>query len=246
MEGALRPFIDARPDETLGVLGQWAWDDNYHVRRLVSESTRPRLPWAPRMALDPAASLPLLDVLHSDPTRYVTRSVANHLNDIAKTAPQIVVETLSRWREEARQEQGELEWITRHALRTLIKQGDPRAMAMLGFSPDPAVAAATTSVTGWVRPGSALLFTVTLTARRNEKLLIDYVIDFVKKSGGTGPKVFKLRQLELLAGGAARLEKRHVLRADASTYSLYPGRHRLTVMANGTAVASTHFEVTSI
>jgi hypothetical protein len=89
MEGSIRPFIEMRPEETLQQFETWARDPNYHVRRLVSESTRPRLPWAPRINLDPGAPMPLLDILHADGTRYVTRSVANHLK---RGCPRVHVE----------------------------------------------------------------------------------------------------------------------------------------------------------
>ena len=139
MEGSIRPFIEMRPQETLKRFGVWALDSNYHVRRLVSESTRPRLPWAPRITLDPADPIPLLDILHADPTRYVTRSVANHLNDISKIQPDLVLESLSKWRTVHRQEPAELAWIESHALRTLVKQGHPESLSFLGFPPQPPV-----------------------------------------------------------------------------------------------------------
>jgi 3-methyladenine DNA glycosylase AlkC len=96
MEGPVRPFINERPEETMALFARWAEDENYHVRRLVSESTRPRLPWSPRIDLDVRAPLPLLDKLHSDPTRYVTRSVSNHLNDVSKIDPGLALETVER------------------------------------------------------------------------------------------------------------------------------------------------------
>ncbi|MEP5031800.1 MAG: DNA alkylation repair protein, partial [Marinomonas sp.] len=123
VEFYIRPFLIRWPAETLAALADWAQDDNYHVRRLVSEGTRPRLPWAKNVDLTPEQSLPLLDALHADPTRYVTRSVSNHLNDLSKTVPDAVLSRLAQWRAEGKQKPSELAWMTRHALRTLIKQG---------------------------------------------------------------------------------------------------------------------------
>jgi len=97
MEFYIRPFINRWPKETMARLQAWTQDENYHVRRLVSEGTRPKLPWAKGIKLAPQHTLPLLDVLHSDPTRYVTRSVANHLNDISKTDPDAVLKHLGLW-----------------------------------------------------------------------------------------------------------------------------------------------------
>jgi len=244
MEGSVRPFINQRPEETLRLFEAWARDDNYHVRRLVSESTRPTLPWAPRIELDIRAPLPLLDTLYADSTRYVTRSVANHLNDIAKIEPGLVVETLQRWREQGVQRPAELEWMTRHALRTLIKRGDSKAMLLLGYSPEPQVEIGRLTLADpVVRGGESLEFSTTIRANADENLIVDYVIDFVKKNGSISPKVFKLKRLSVSAGGTARLSKRHPLRTDATTYSLYPGTHRLTVVVNGKPMATAEFEV---
>jgi len=243
MEGSIRPFIDLRPEETLSLFDTWARDDNYHVRRLVSESTRPRLPWAPRITLSVEAPIPLLDILHSDRTRYVTRSVANHLNDISKIKPGLVFDSLQRWRGARRQDPTELSWMERHALRTLVKAGDATAMGFMGFSPQPEVETDLTLHTTEVTPGNVLSFSVEMTAKRDEELMVDYAIDFVKKNGSRSSKVFKLRRLSLPAGESATLAKRHLLRNDATTYTLYPGGHRLTVMVNGTAMATSEFEI---
>jgi len=99
MEGYIRPFLAEYPDETLSTLTTWADDPNYHVRRLVSEGTRPMLPWAPRIPIDVELPIPMLDKLHADPTRYVTRSVANHLNDISKINSALAISTLERWKQ---------------------------------------------------------------------------------------------------------------------------------------------------
>lgn len=245
MEGSVRPFINERPEETLGIFEEWARDDSYHVRRLVSESTRPLLPWAPRIDLDMRAPLPLLTILHADPTRYVTRSVANHLNDISKIEPDLVVETLTDWRALGSQRPAELEWMNQHALRTLVKRGHAGAMSHLGYSAEPQVEAGPLELaTPVVTAGEALEFSVSLTAVGAEKLMVDYAIDFVKKNGSRKPKVFKLKRMALGVGETITLQKRHFLRANATTYTLHPGTHGLTVMANGSPIAETEFDVT--
>lgn len=244
MEGSIRPFIAHRPEETLALFAGWARDPHYHVRRLVSESTRPLLPWAPRIEIDIRAPLPLLDVLHADPTRFVTRSVANHLNDIAKIEPALVVTTLGRWHESSSQDPAELDWITRHALRTLVKRGDPGALTLLGYSPEPHVDVAEIAVlTPEVLAGDGLRFSFSVTARRSEKLVVDYVIEFARKNGRRSPKVFKLKRLDLGPGEKVTLEKRHPLRRDATTYRLHPGAHGLFIVVNGRPMGRAEFEV---
>ena len=241
MEGPIRAFIDARPKEMLEIYETWVRDDNYHVRRLVSESTRPLLPWAPRISLAVSDPLPLLDLLHADRTRYVTRSVANHLNDVSKIDSSLVIERLTRWRAQDQQSPKELSWMTRHALRTLVKSGHAEALQLLGFAPNPQVEASLVVHTPVVHPGETLEFDVELRAGADEPLLVDYQIHFVKNGGKTRPRVFKLKQLKMKSGETRRITKRHPLRANATTYTLYPGIHELTVVANGTAVATDSF-----
>ncbi|MGF1618246.1 MAG: hypothetical protein ACFCU2_10665 [Acidimicrobiia bacterium] len=245
MEGPIRPFIDAYPHRTLAVLREWAGDESYHVRRLVSEGTRPLLPWAPRIRLVAPETVPLLDLLHADPTRYVTRSVANHLNDIAKTDPGLVVDTLRRWRAGGLQDELELDWMARHALRTLIKRGDRAALELLGFSADPAVSVGPIIVVpaGPVRIGDPLRFEFEITAHGEEKLVVDYIIDFVKKDGAAGPRVFKLKSIDMRAGETRLLSKSHRMPASSTTFTLYPGTHRLTVQVNGRQASATEFEL---
>ncbi|HKY48776.1 MAG TPA: hypothetical protein VJQ79_12425 [Acidimicrobiia bacterium] len=243
MEGPVRLFIEAEPERTLDRFATWARDDHYHVRRLVSESTRPALPWAPRISLAIAAPLPLLDMLHADTTRYVTRSVANHLNDISKADPRLVIETLQKWRGLGIQKPSELDWMSRHALRTLVRRGSPDAMQVLGYSIEPEVGADIIEITPNLTAGDALEFVVSVSARADEQLIVDYVIGFVKKNGSINSKTFRLGRIDLPAGGTRILRKRHPLRSDATTYKLYPGRHTLTIVANGTVLARTEFDL---
>ena len=48
-EYSIRAFLEKHPEATLARLREWTRDPSPHVRRLVSEGTRPRLPWAPRL-----------------------------------------------------------------------------------------------------------------------------------------------------------------------------------------------------
>jgi 3-methyladenine DNA glycosylase AlkC/plastocyanin len=243
MEDAVRAFLRHDPDGTLAVLERWVDDDNYHVRRLVSEGTRPRLPWSGRVSLPPDRVMGLLDRLHADNTRYVTRSVANHLNDVAKDDPDRVLDTLSRWRAAARQRPDELAWLTRHALRTLIKAGHRDTLTFLGYRPDPPVAVSLELTTPTVTIGEALRFEVTVEATAPAPLIVDYVIDFRKANGATAPKTFKLKTVELAAGQTVTWAKTHRLRGDATTYRLHPGDHRITVQVNGNAGPTAPFQL---
>lgn len=138
-EFAVRPYLVRYPEKTLDWLKQHLNDPNQHVRRWISEGTRPRLPWGmqlPAFIKDPSPTLALLERLKDDPSPYVRKSVANHLNDITKDNPQRVLETVDRWMQDASPER---RWVINHALRTLVKKGDARALALLGFAQTSAV-----------------------------------------------------------------------------------------------------------
>ena len=232
-EDAVRYFLNGFPAETLEFLRDCARDDHYHVRRLASESTRPLLPWAQRLTIDHRAPLSILDMLFADGTRYVTRSVANHLNDVSKLEPELVIETLKRWRASKQQAPAEMQYITKHALRTLIKRGHVQALELIGFEPeaDITVVSLMTS-TPHVRVGESFRFSLTLRADRRANLLVDYVMTFAGDGRSTRQKVFKLKEVELDAGQSVTLTKAHPMRL-MTTRRLYAGEHRLAVQVNG-------------
>ena len=244
MEFYIRAFLNRWPDETLAELAPWARDGNYHVRRLVSEGTRPRLPWAQNVGLSPEQTLPLLDVLHADSARFVTRSVANHLNDLSKIVPDQVLARLARWQAEGRQTPKELDWMSRHALRTLVKQGHAGAMAALGYCADAEVTARIALKERQVPIGAALLFDVILEAEQDTPVLVDYRIGFARPSGKTAEKVFKLKIAEVRGGKSLKLSKSHKLKGGASTFTLHSGAHSVIVQVNGRDVAHAAFDLT--
>ncbi len=243
MEFYIRPFLNRWPAETLTRLALWAEDENYHVRRLVSEGTRPKLPWAGKVTIDPMVPLPLLDTLHADPTRYVVRSVANHLNDIAKIDPDAVVSRLKTWREAGRQAPNELEWLTRHALRTLVKTGDPQALRLLGYRDDIEVKAHIVIKPGPVRIGEILEFTANVETQEPANLLVDYVLHFHRPGRRAGRKVFKLKQGRSQAGKPMAFLKKHMLKGNATTFTLHPGPHQIELQVNGQCVAAVAFDL---
>ena len=196
------------------------------------------------MALSPEQTVPLLDQLHADPTRYVTRSVANHLNDLTKTVPDRVFDLLQSWHSAGRQADQELDWMTRHALRTAVKEGNPKALCMLGFDPGADVSALVVMDTPSVRIGEALRFRVQLRAAQDLPVLVDYVLSFPSPSGKTRRKTFKLKQSKVQAGERLVLDKRHLLKGNAATFTLVAGRHHLEVQVNGVIRAQASFDVT--
>lgn len=243
-EFAIRPFLIHHQDEMLTILNEWVTDDNPHVRRLVSEGTRPRLPWAGRLTQfieDPSPTLALLEKLKDDPSEYVRRSVSNHLNDIAKDHPRVVIETCRRWWQDGSPER---RWIVQRALRTLVKDGDPDALAVLGFGP-PQISLSKFSVSpNPLRLGDTLQlnFTLQSTAVSEQNVVIDFVIHFVKANGQKSGKVFKLKTAVLLPNQPLIIEKRHPIRP-ITTRKYYPGTHRVEIQVNGQIVGERSFEL---
>ncbi len=244
-EFAIRPFLIQHTDMTLRRMEDWTMDDSEHIRRLVSEGTRPLLPWGIRLKAfqaDPTPGLALLERLKDDPSEYVRRSVANHLNDISKDHPDLVVEVCTNWRKDASKER---DWIIRHATRTLIKKGHPAALKLLGFDANPKVRMQALQVTpGTIEVGGSIdvAFRLESTARAAQDLVIDYAVHHRKANGGTTPKVFKLKTLRLDAGEAITLNKRHSFRK-ITTRQYYPGTHEVEVTVNGTSVGRAAFEL---
>ena len=245
-EFSIRPFLDRYPDETLVRLRLWARDPSVHVRRLVSEGTRPRLPWAPRLRQfqrDPAPVVDLLELLKDDPEPYVRRSVANNLNDISKDHPDLIVAVGRRWLVGASAERRAL---VAHGLRTLVKQGHPDALEVLGFETGtPIVVERLTVEPDSVAIGGRVRIEVDL---RNpvadaRSVLVDLRVHFVKANGSLRPKVFKGATLDLAPGATGRVRK-SVSLAQHTTRTHYPVRHLVEALVNGAAMGSAEFTVT--
>lgn len=243
-EFAIRHFLLNDFDRTLSVMKSWALDDNEHVRRLASEGSRPRLPWSfqlkPLIA-DPTLTGPILEALKSDPSLYVRKSVANHLNDISKDNSDVMIARVSSWDIEDRN----TAWIVKHALRTLIKKGDPRALALIGSTGKPEVEIAAFAVAPASIPLGgriALKTSIVSTADTAQQLVVDYAVHYVKKSGGTSRKVFKLKEIALPPGGRKELSISQDVR-DFTTRKHYPGHHRVELVVNGETVAEGGFEL---
>jgi 3-methyladenine DNA glycosylase AlkC len=243
-EFAIRPFIAQHPALVFDTLARWTHDPSHHVRRLVSEGSRPRLPWGLQLRAlirDPSPTLPLLRALQDDASAYVRRSVANHLNDIAKDHPALVAQWLHAHLPGAGAERRAL---LRHASRTLIKAGDPAVLEAWGLGAPFRGEAALTLEPAGIALGEAVTLRLTLrsTAARAQRLVVDYAVHHVRADGSTRPKVFKGWTPDLPARGELRLEKRHAVRP-ITTRRYFEGTHRIVVQVNGRAVAEAAFEL---
>ncbi|MDO9095548.1 MAG: DNA alkylation repair protein [Rubrivivax sp.] len=241
-EFAIRPFIVQHPQRVFATLQRWVHDDSAHVRRLVSEGSRPRLPWGlqlKQLVADPSPTLPLLQALQDDPSDYVRRSVANHLNDIAKDHPQRVAQWLQAHLPDAPPPRRAL---LRHASRTLIKAGDAAVLKAWGLGAAFKGQAELRIEPACIALGDTITLTLMLVSRSNkpQTLAIDYAVHHVKAHGGTSPKVFKGWQLVLPAHGEVVLSKRHAVKP-ITTRRYHAGLHPVVVQVNGKAVAESAF-----
>ncbi|MEN0106197.1 MAG: DNA alkylation repair protein [Pseudomonas sp.] len=243
-EFAIRQFLLQDLHGTLAYMREWAHDDNEHIRRLASEGCRPRLPWSFRLAAlqaEPMLAWPILEALKADPSLYVRRSVANHLNDISKDHPDLLLEQLERWSSA----DPRTAWIIRHALRSLIKQGNRRALALVGAGEPAQVqlnALQVTPQTLQLGHSMTLAFTLKSTSTATQRLVVDYAIDYVKASGSTATKVFKLKTLDLPAGAQVVLSRSQAIR-ELTTRKHYYGHHAVHVLVNGERLATTGFDL---
>ncbi|PLT48206.1 DNA alkylation repair protein [Paenibacillus sp. FSL W8-1187] len=242
-EFAVRAFLLADPAWAMERLGRWSRDPDEHVRRLATEGSRPRLPWGQRLPMfvrDPGPTLALLEPLLADESEYVRRSVANHLNDIAKDHPERVLELAERHlgRDAAS------DWTLRHASRTLLKQGHPQALRRFGFAPAAQVSAHGLQVLTPVVPfGGRLEFAFEI---RNEgepvQLRLEYEIGFVKASGRRAGKRFKLSE-RVYPHGSTPVVRSHAIKP-ITTRKYYPGLQSITLLINGEPQGELGFELT--
>ncbi len=244
VEFAIRDFINYFPQETYAMLEECARSKNYHQRRLASEGLRLKLPWANKIEIDYHDNIPILDNLYHDKCRFVTRSVANHLNDISKIDAKLVLNTLDRWQKSGKQESAEMAYIIAHALRTLVKKGDEKTLEFLGFSTEPLIQVHHFNLLNDViMIGESLVFSCEIASQREERLVIDYILYFRTKAGKLNPKVHKLKKLIMKEGESTKIEKKHLFKAGMTTRKFYAGEHKIALQINGKIVETLTFNL---
>ncbi|VXB88156.1 3-methyladenine DNA glycosylase AlkC [Citricoccus sp. K5] len=243
-EFALRTLLRHDLPRGLEVITGWTDSADEHIRRLASEGTRPYLPWAvrvPGITAHPGVTVHLLEALYRDPSEYVRRSVANHLNDLSRDDPSLVVETAQRWLDAPGPATPAL---VRHGLRTLLKKGHPGALALLGFMPASVEVDGLHLAETQVPWGGEVRFTAALRNSGPEpaRLAIDYVMHHRKANGTLSTKVFKLTTRDLPAGDEIVINRTHSFRS-ITTRRYYPGGHAVALQVNGIATAPVQFEL---
>ncbi|MGB0887192.1 MAG: DNA alkylation repair protein [Vicingaceae bacterium] len=233
-EFAIRPFIEKYPDKTIEQMFVWSSHKNEHLRRLASEGCRPRLPWAPKLnefIKDPSAVLPILENLKNDNSPYVRKSVANHLNDISKDHPNLVLKTTNNWFGKTKN----TDWIVKHALRTLLKKGDKKALLIFGL--DNSENLETNNLTlskNTIKIGTFIHFGFDVINNSNQErnIRLEYKVAFVKANGSTSNKVFQISEFSLKANSSKHFKRKQWFK-ELSTRKHYPGNHKITLVVNG-------------
>ncbi len=242
-EGDLRTFLEVDYDKSMKMLHEWCNDSNPHVRRLVSEGTRPRLPLAGRIKRfqkDPKPVIELLDKLKDDSSLYVRRSVANNINDIAKDNPEKAIETLKRWYSSKSKN---VHWVVRHASRSLLKSGNEDVLSFLGYPSNSAITVTPVTIdkSNYSVGDKVLIsFSISSNEKTKVKLMVDYVINYVKANSKGADKVFKMRDIVISPNQKINIEKAHWLR-NTSGRRHFPGKHSVSLQINGTRYPETSF-----
>ncbi|QIM16330.1 DNA alkylation repair protein [Leucobacter insecticola] len=243
-EFSVRPLLLHNLSRGLRHMTEWTGDPDWNVRRLASEGSRPLLPWGERLPVlvtDPSPTLPILNALYDDPEESVRRSVANHLNDHSRTHPELTVLTVRGWQRSGGEHVAR---TSRHALRTLVKRGDPGALELLGFPPVSVTVSPLTLSTKRVPAGGAVQFSAEVQNTGDEpaRMVIDYVLSFPGARGGTRSKVFKIAERALDPGDGTVVTASHSFRP-ITTRKYYPGSYALALQINGVTQEPAEFTV---
>lgn len=117
---AVREDINKNIEMAISILEIWSKNNNPNIRRFSSESIRPNGVWCKKidaLKANPNMALPILENLKSDTSKHVQDSVANWLNDAAKTQPEFVIELCKRWEQDSTAKA--TTYIVRRALRSV-------------------------------------------------------------------------------------------------------------------------------
>lgn len=243
-EFAIRFFINMFPNETYFKILEWSKSNNVHQRRLASEGLRPKLPWAKGIQFDIYKGVLPLDNLFYDKERYVTRSVSNHLNDISKIDPSLVLAILSKWKNSNIQEDKEMEYIISHSLRTLVKKGHKETLEFLGYNYSPKIVVSELYIDNpKINIGESINFSFDVKALETELLVIDYIVDYPMANYRRSKKVFKIKKILLRKDQKIKITKKHTFKV-MTTKKLYNGDYSLYVQINGREYGNIKFNIT--
>lgn len=239
-EFAVRPFIIRHPKRMMEQMYAWSKHPDEHVRRLSSEGCRPQLPWGQALRIfkeDPSPILPVLERLKADSSLYVRKSVANNLNDISKTHPDLVIRIAKEWYGTKEH----TDWIVKHACRTLLKKGEKQVLSIFGYKDDQSIQLNNFILNSdHISIGEEMKFSFEIHAEKDTKARIEYSVNYVKAKGHRSRKIFKISETTLKKGETRFYSKMHSFK-DLSTRKHYNGTHTLSIIINGTETSSLDF-----
>jgi 3-methyladenine DNA glycosylase AlkC len=244
-EFAVRPFIIKYGDRMIDQMLEWSLHENEKVRRLSSEGSRPRLPWAmalPTLKNDPTPILPILENLKSDPSESVRRSVANNLNDISKDNPDIVIAIAKKWKDIG----PKTDSIIKHGCRTLLKQGHPAVLDYYQLNQNAKIEISNFKI---INPrlaiGNDLIFSFTLQNREiaPQNIRMEYGVYYLKQNGQHSKKVFKISERTFQPDEKADVVRKQSFRI-ITTRKFYVGAHKLSIIINGKEHMTAEFQLT--
>lgn len=242
-EFAVRPFLLRYEAQMMAEMQKWSLHENHKVRRLASEGSRPRLPWAmgiPYLKKDPTPVLPILENLKNDSSEYVRRSVANNINDIAKDHPSIVLDFAVRWAGISK----ETDAIIKHGSRTLLKQGHTDMLKHYGLNDEGIECSSFKILTPIVKVGESLEFSfhVKNSNKTEKKVRLEYAIYYLKQNGQLSKKVFKISERDYAPGVGLDINRKQKF-LPITTRIFYPGKHQVSIIINGAEKEISDFEL---
>ena len=243
-EFAVRPYILKYTKKMLAQMLLWTQHEHNMVRRLASEGSRPRLPWAmalPNLKKNPNPILPILNNLKQDSCEIVRRSVANNLNDISKDNPQFVIDFGQKWKGSSQ----EIDALIKHACRTLLKQGNVEVLKLFGFDSENIELSDFQILTPKVSIGNKLEFSFSLLNQdqKSQMLRLEYGLYYKKKNGVLARKVFKISEREMEPNKKYKINRKQSFKV-ITTRKFYTGIHQLSIILNGQEKQLQEFELT--
>lgn len=238
-EFAVRAFILKYEKETMEQMKFWAKHSNEHIRRLACEGCRPRLPWVvalPSFKKDPRKVLEIIELLKTDESMYVRKSVANNLNDISKDNPQLVIEFVKANLGISK----ELDWICKHASRTLLKKGNKEILGLFDFSQSHHINLTKFCYDKKVFIDDVLMFSFEISSEQNiGNVRIEYAIDYLKSNNTHNRKIFMISQNEIKSSSKTFTKKQSF--KNMTTRKHYLGQHFIAILINGVEVLKEEF-----
>ena len=233
----IRFFINKFPNETFEEMVKWSKNKNYKIRRISCEGLRPKLPWAIKINFDYKKAEEILDNIYYDNLRINVRSCANHLNDISKFDEIFVLKLLKKWKKENKQNKKEMNYLINHSLRSSIKKGNKKTLEFLGFNLNPKINFKDFKFEkNKIKIGEKINFFFKIISKKNEKLLIDYIINYPNNSS----KVFKIKILNIKKNEKIEINKKHRF-IKMTTKKLYFGKYNLNIQINGKKFGKINF-----